>query len=96
MRLQDKIKRWNKECFGNINVALKELFEKIDDMDRKGELENLTLQEIQLREGALKDFQALARKHQLILCQKCQSTWFEGGRYKFKILPYFDEKQEEV
>ena len=42
--------------FGNINVALKELFEKIDDMDRKGELENLTLQEIQLREGALKDF----------------------------------------
>ena len=38
MRLQAKIKRWNKECFGNINVALKELFEKIDDMDRKGEI----------------------------------------------------------
>lgn len=77
--LKNEMKRWNRECFGNIDSSINNIVEDIKVLDDKGERGDITEGDILARRQLFESFWKASRIQKSILFQKARSKWFRYG-----------------
>ena len=77
--LKVKLKRWNKECFGDLNKLNMEVVNELNEVDKKDEESGLSEEEIVLRRKLLEEFWKVSTKYEFLMHQKSKKKWIKEG-----------------
>lgn len=78
-QLKRKIKEWVIQNCGRLNMEEQEVVRKINVLDSKDDLGNLSLSEAQLREEEISRYWEIARKQEAALFYKSRFKWIKDG-----------------
>ena len=79
--LNDKIKAWNKDVFGDTRIIKKEVVEKIAGLDKKEEMTQLDVGERELRLSLRNQLEELVFKEAVAWRQKMKFRWIKEWDY---------------
>ena len=74
-RLKVDLKIWNKEVFGDVNLASKEAQKKIDALDERNDVCGLTGYEREERKVLLAELNKAKFKQEAVMFQKARQSW---------------------
>jgi hypothetical protein len=77
--LKAKIKVWNKEVYGGVDLKISQLIEDIGELDVRGELEVLTEGEVSHRKHLFGVLWQLLRSKESLLSQRARVKWLREG-----------------
>lgn len=68
--LKRDLRKWHKECFGDVQQKTNDVVQKINDLDIKDEEEGMEVKKVDERRDLLGNFWRIFRRHDSILHQK--------------------------
>jgi hypothetical protein len=77
--LKGKIKRWNREVFGNVGARNKALAEELELLDRSEEVRRLSKEEKERRRSLVSDLEASLLQKEISWRQKSRVRWLKEG-----------------
>lgn len=77
--LKTKLRKWNSEIFGDLNLRKKESIEKLNLLDQKAEEQQLSVDEITARKELIADYWHVLNLNESLLCQKSRVRWLREG-----------------
>jgi len=76
-KLKADLKVWNKEVFGGVNLASKEVQKKIDELDVRDNDGGLVESEREERKSLFEELNKFKFKQEAIMFQKARQKWLK-------------------
>ncbi|MCH84952.1 LINE-1 reverse transcriptase like, partial [Trifolium medium] len=73
--LKTRIKLWNKEVYGGIDLKIKKLMEDIEELDVRGELGIMNEEDMRQRKHKFRDLWHLWKSKESVLLQRARGRW---------------------
>ena len=78
-KLKTELKIWNKEVFGDVNLASEELQRRINELDTRDDDNGLEESEREERRSLLADLNKAIFKQETVVFQKARQKWLKQG-----------------
>jgi hypothetical protein len=78
-RLKGALKKWNKEVYGNVDSKIAALVGEIEELDLKGELCRLSVDDLLMRKGKFNQLWLLLKSKDSLEFQRSRSRWLKEG-----------------